>query len=207
MKPTLYYIHDPMCSWCWGFSSSLNALLAALPEGIEFQRLLGGLAPDIDTPMPKETREMVQGSWQRIEENIPGIKFNFDFWEKCLPRRSTYPACRAVLAARRQGHDEEMNKAIQAAYYQQARNPSDESTLLELASELNMDVERFSADLHSSEIEDELQREIAQARQMFVESYPSLILKSGTSEWQIPVDYKDHQPMLEMINERLLAIG
>ena len=133
MKPILYYVHDPMCSWCWGFSSTLEALIAALPEGITFQRLLGGLAEDTDEPMDEETRAMVQSSWQRIEANIPGIKFNFDFWEKCQPRRSTYPACRAVLAARRQGRDEDMNKAIQAAYYQQARNPSDDSTLLELA--------------------------------------------------------------------------
>lgn len=206
MKPILYYIHDPMCSWCWGFSSSLEALIEALPDGLEFQRLLGGLAPDTDEPMPEETRSMVQSSWQRIESTIPGMKFNFDFWEKCQPRRATYPACRAVLAARRQGCDKEMNKAIQAAYYQQARNPSDDSTLLELASELNMDVEHFSADLQSREIEDELQREISLSREMFVESYPSLVLKDGVSEWRIPVDYKDHTSMLELIEASLLPI-
>ncbi len=188
-----------MCSWCWGFSSSLDALIAALPGDIEFRRLLGGLAPDTDEPMSDETRSMVQSSWQRIEATIPGIKFNFDFWEKCQPRRATYPACRAVLAARRQGRDVDMNKAIQTAYYQQARNPSDDSTLLELAGELSMDVELFRTDLHCKEIQDELEREIALARKMFVESYPSLVLKGGESEWRIPVDYKDHQSMLELI--------
>ena len=206
MKPILYYVHDPMCSWCWGFTSTLQALIAALPEDIEFQRLLGGLAADTDAPMDEETRAMVQGSWQRIEMNIPGVKFNFDFWEKCQPRRSTYPACRAVLAARRQGRDEDMNTAIQAAYYQQARNPSDDSTLLELAKELAMDVEQFRADLHSDEIEEELAAEIALARELFVDSYPSLVLKDGTSEWRIPVDYNDHRPMLELINNLLMPI-
>lgn len=206
MKPILYYVHDPMCSWCWGFSSTLEALIAALPEGITFQRLLGGLAADTDEPMPEETRAMVQGSWQRIEANIPGIKFNFDFWEKCQPRRSTYPACRAVLAARRQGRDEDMNKAIQAAYYQQARNPSDDSTLLELAEELAMDVEQFRADLHSDETGNKLAAEIALARALFVDSYPALVLKDGASEWRIPVDYNDHRPMLELIEASLMPM-
>lgn len=195
-----------MCSWCWGFSSSLEALIAALPGDIEFRCLLGGLASDTDEPMPEQTRSMVQSSWQRIEATIPGIKFNFDFWEKCQPRRATYPACRAVLAARRQGRDADMNKAIQTAYYQQARNPSDDSTLLELAGELNMDVEQFRADLHSREIQDELEREIALARKMFVESYPSLVLKDGSSEWRIPVDYKDYHSMLELIEASLLPM-
>lgn len=206
MKPILYYVHDPMCSWCWGFSSTLEALIAALPAGIEFRRLLGGLAEDTDDPMDEVTRAMVQGSWQRIEANIPGIKFNFDFWDKCQPRRSTYPACRAVLAARRHGRDEDMNKAIQAAYYKQARNPSDDSTLLELAEELAIDVEQFHADLHSDETEKELAAEIALARELFVDSYPSLVLKDGTSEWRIPVDYNDHRPMLELIDDLLMPM-
>lgn len=206
MKPILYYVHDPMCSWCWGFSSTLEALIAALPEGISFQRLLGGLATDTDEPMPEETRAMVQASWQRIEANIPGIKFNFDFWEKCQPRRSTYPACRAVLAARQQGRDEDMNKAIQAAYYQQARNPSDDACLLELARELGLDVEQFRVDLHSDEIEKALEAEITLARELLVESYPSLVLKDGASEWRIPVDYNDHRPMLELIEASLMPM-
>lgn len=195
-----------MCSWCWAFSSTLENLIAALPEGVEFRRLLGGLAADTDKPMSDETRAMVQGSWQRIEERIPGIKFNFSFWDKCQPRRATYPACRAVLAARRQGRDEDMNKAIQQAYYQQARNPSDDSTLLELATELGLDVDKFQADLHSAAINDELEAEISLARKMFVESYPSLVLKDGSRGWQIPVDYTDYHAMLDVIEASLASV-
>lgn len=206
MKPILYYVHDPMCSWCWGFSSTLEQLIAALPEDVEFQRLLGGLAKDTDEPMDEDTRAMVQGSWRRIEANIPGVKFNFDFWETCQPRRSTYPACRAVLAAREQGRDEDMNKAIQDAYYQQARNPSDDSTLLELAAELGMDVEQFRTDLHSAETNKKLAAEIGLARELFVDSYPSLVLKDGAGARRIPVDYNDYHSMLALI-EASLAPG
>jgi putative protein-disulfide isomerase len=55
-----------------------------------------------------------------------------------VPRRSTYAACRAVIAARRQnpGYEEKMILAIQQAYYLEARNPADSHTLIELASEI-----------------------------------------------------------------------
>ena len=44
----LYYIHDPMCSWCWAFRPTLTKVLAELPAHIEVQYLVGGLAPDSD---------------------------------------------------------------------------------------------------------------------------------------------------------------
>lgn len=79
MKAILYYIHDPMCSWCWGFSRVYNQLLEKLPREIEVQRLLGGLAKDTDIAMPVDMQETIKSNWLRIEEHIAGIKFNFDF--------------------------------------------------------------------------------------------------------------------------------
>lgn len=145
MKAILYYIHDPMCSWCWGFSRVYNQLLEKLPREIEVQRLLGGLAKDTDIAMPVDMQETIKSNWLRIEEHIAGIKFNFDFWHNNIPRRSTYPACRAVIAAREQGQEKDslMTEAIQRAYYKQARNPSDENILIELAKEIGLEQKRF----------------------------------------------------------------
>ena len=60
MPAVLYYVHDPMCSWCWGFRPTWLALQDQLPEGVRVQRLLGGLAPDrgalIDGGRQGETR-------------------------------------------------------------------------------------------------------------------------------------------------------
>ena len=36
----LTYIHDPMCSWCFGFSNALGALMDSLPATIQVHRLL-----------------------------------------------------------------------------------------------------------------------------------------------------------------------
>ncbi|KRT58921.1 hypothetical protein Ga0076813_14514, partial [endosymbiont of Ridgeia piscesae] len=54
---TLFYIHDPMCSWCWAFAPVLDKLQRQLPAEIRFTRLLGGLAPDNPAPMAAEMRE------------------------------------------------------------------------------------------------------------------------------------------------------
>ncbi|MEE9342539.1 MAG: DsbA family protein [Gammaproteobacteria bacterium] len=201
----LYYVHDPMCSWCYGFKPTLDALLKALPENIQVKRLLGGLAPDTNQAMPLEMQEMIQSAWQRIEKTIPSIQFNYSFWENCKPRRSTYPACRAIIAARTQGeeYDGQMTFAIQRAYYLEARNPSDDTTLIRLAQNIGLDEARFTVDLNSLETRKILGSEIRNAETLGVYSFPGLALCAGSSCWPIAVDYIDHRTMLNGIRNTL----
>jgi putative protein-disulfide isomerase len=199
---SLIYVHDPMCSWCFGFSKTLQTLLNELPAGINVKRLLGGLAPDSNKPMSEATRNMVRQNWQHIEQAIPGVLFNYDFWDNCEPRRATYPACRAVIAARQQGEtfDDLMTQKIQQAYYQQARNPSDDSTLIELAAEIGLDQQAFNDDLASNETQQRLLEEISQSRSLGVNGFPSLVLECNGRIELIQTNYTKADSMLSQIN-------
>lgn len=201
MVTTLFYIHDPMCSWCYAFESSLTALQKELPDFISIKKIVGGLAPDTTQPMPIELQQNIQQTWRRIEQTVPNMQFNYDFWKINTPVRSTYPACRAILAARLQGTDFEnkMTGAIQTAYYQKAKNPSLKSTLLKCALEVRLAVVRFANDLASDEIEQELQNEISTARSMGVISYPSLLLEHDGRLFSVSVNYLDHEAMISEI--------
>jgi putative protein-disulfide isomerase len=127
--------------------------------------------------------------------------FNYDFWLINIPVRSTYPACRAILAARQQGSgfEDKMIGAIQTAYYQKAKNPSLQSTLLQCALEVGLAVDKFANDLTSDEIEEELQNEIVTARNLGVISYPSLLLEHDGRLFPVSVDYLDHETMIREI--------
>jgi len=202
---TLFYIHDPMCSWCYAFEKSFCALQNILPESIQVIKLVGGLAPDSTETMPVELQKNIQQTWHRIGQTVPNIQFNYDFWIMNTPIRSTYPACRGVLAAKKQGADfeDKMINAIQTAYYQKAKNPSLQSTLLECATEIELDVSKFENDLTSSEIEAQLQNEINITRSFGVTSYPSLRLVHNGRISSIAVDYLDPETMLKETNIRI----
>jgi putative protein-disulfide isomerase len=199
---SLTYVHDPMCSWCFGFSKTLQTLLNELPAGINVKRLLGGLAPDSYKPMSEATRNMVRQNWQHIEQAIPGVLFNYDFWDNCEPRRATFPACRAVIAARQQGDafDDLMTQQIQQAYYLQARNPSDNSTLIELASEIGLDQEAFADDLASNQTQQSLLNEISLSKSLGVNGFPSLVLECDGRYELIHTNYTKADSMLSQIN-------
>jgi putative protein-disulfide isomerase len=187
---TLFYFHDPMCSWCWGYRSTWLKLLALLPDSIQIEYILGGLASDSDEPMPIAMANAIQSHWQRVEQEL-GAKFNYDFWHKCEPRRSTYPACRAVIAAKYQNAEKEMILAIQKAYYLQAKNPSNIDALVSIAEELDLDIKSFTKDVVSLHTKEELSRQFNLAKKWQVSGFPSLILKCEELISPIQINYKN----------------
>lgn len=164
--------------------------------------MLGGLAPDSDQPMPGQTRQMIQGHWHQIQSSI-GTEFNFDFWTQCQPRRDTYKACRAVIAAARQDAEEAMIEAIQRAYYLRAMNPSDPQTLADLAAKLGLDNPLFVEDFYSDEVEAELHRQFLLRDGLNVRSFPSLVLKHDSRLSLIHHDYQDFRLSLAEIQSCL----
>lgn len=197
----LYHVHDPMCSWCWAFVPTWEQIKQNLPGEIEVRYLLGGLAPDTNEPMPGVMQTAISGYWKTIMQRVPGTTFNFEFWEKCTPRRSTYPACRAVIAARKQepGKEIAMIRAIQEGYYLRAMNPSDDSTLINLATEQGLDAFQFEKDLTSEATQNELMEEINMAQAIGAQGFPSLILKTEDGFRNIRFDYNDASVTLKAL--------
>jgi len=155
-------------------------------------------------------RSAIEGHWKRIAKEL-GATFNHAFWTENTPRRSTYLACRAVLAAKRQSHEHQMVDAIQRGYYLRAMNPSDEEVLIRLAEEtLDQEcdsLDQFCTDLRSEDIEQELQQHIRQSRQFqaqgLANGFPSLVLSVGNQCYGINIDYKGANTVLSQIEPYL----
>lgn len=211
MTTKLYYVHDPMCSWCWGFHPQWQALKAALlhqyQDSILIENVVGGLAKDTDEPMPESMQQAIQGYWRDVQSQLQ-TEFNFDFWTQNTPRRSTFNACRATLAITRQCHDADRKKtaqdsmidAIQRAYYLRAMNPSDVEVLSLLAQELGFNRMQFESDMVSASVAEEFDHQLKLARSLPIDGFPSLVLEVQQQFYKIPRDYHDHRTMLAAID-------
>ncbi|HED35985.1 MAG TPA: DsbA family protein [Gammaproteobacteria bacterium] len=194
-----------MCSWCWGFKPTLQQLIEALVDSVKLKYIVGGLAADSDTTMPKQMQIQIKSNWRRIQETIPGTEFNYDFWDVCTPRRSTYPACRAILSARQLMPEKyhEMNHTIQKAYYLHAINPSDYNVLYTLAEGIGLNRKQFINTIHSLEIEQTLIQELKLARSAGADSFPSLYIHKENDFKPVVLDYNNADIMLEHIQSML----
>jgi putative protein-disulfide isomerase len=189
-----------MCSWCYGFSPTWKKILDNLPSNVKVVYVQGGLAPISNDPMPNDMQEMLQGIWKQINQTV-GTKFNFDFWTKCKPRRSTYLSCQAAIAGRLQGKEYEIISAIQEQYYLNAKNPSDRDTLEDAANMIGLDMDKFSIDLESDLVLSTLEEDFKLRGKIKVNSFPSLVLKYKNNYFPIKIEYNNHESMLHHIND------
>ncbi|HAT8554970.1 TPA: DsbA family protein [Vibrio vulnificus] len=203
MKIKLYYVHDPMCSWCWGYKPTLEKLKQQLPGVIQFEYVVGGLAPDSTLPMPPEMQQKIESIWHQIEQRL-GTQFNYEFWTRCTPVRSTYQACRAVIAAGFQDSYEQMLEAIQQAYYLRAMPPHDEATHRQLVQEIGLNVQQFENDVTGRLLEGVFEDQLSLARSLGVNAYPSLVLQINDAYFPIEIDYLSTEPTLKLIRERIV---
>ena len=94
---TLWYLTDPMCSWCWGFAPVIEAIRQNYSDRLNVELVLGGLRPGTKAPMGSAQREEILHHWQAVQRQT-GQPFRF---EGALPEGFIYdtePASRAVVA-------------------------------------------------------------------------------------------------------------
>lgn len=201
-ESVLIYVHDPMCSWCYGFRPTWKELKGLLPDQLPVVSLLGGLADDSDVPMPDEMVDYLRRTWDRIESTC-GVPFNHSYWDQTPPPpRTTFVSCRAVIAAERiAGRGEAFGECIQDAYYTDAQNVWDFDVLCDLAENFGFNRESFAETLASDEVRavHEEQRQLAERLQ--VEGYPTVLLIHQGEAFPIAIRHHGAPAMLEDIND------
>ncbi|EPE8512754.1 TPA: DsbA family protein [Vibrio alginolyticus] len=176
------YVMDPMCAWCFAFQPELEQFLAQHPTA-EVDWIMGGLAPDNDEPMDDNLKQTISSYWYQIEK-VSHVTFNHSYWELNIPYRSTYQACRAVISAENmvESSSENMVKAIQSAYYFEAKNPSLNQTLIDCAKSLNLSESQFALKLKSKEIERQFQDHLHITGRLQVSGFPALFYVSESNQ-------------------------
>ena len=92
---------------------------------------------------------------------------------------------------------------IQHAYYQEAKNPSLDDTLINCAEQTGLNIETFSQALNSTGIKLKLTEHIHFSRSLSVSSYPSLRLVLDEKIYNIAINYTQSTPLLNQINQLL----
>ncbi|WP_028468652.1 DsbA family protein [Neptunomonas japonica] len=195
----LLYVMDPMCSWCWAFSPTIQAIKKHFPT-LTIQYVMGGLATDSDSTMSLEQQKAIQSIWHQIEAKT-GAQFNYDFWTQCTPRRSTWRACRAIIVADQlqPGSASTMAQAIQQAYYLEAKNPSDSATLTALATTIGIDTTEFSIQLDAQDTHQQLKNHMMISQQLDVSGFPALRAVKGQQAIRISDGYCSSEGVIKRL--------
>lgn len=205
----LIYVADPMCSWCYGFAAPLDALLADPQDAAPLQLALvmGGLRPFTTEPMAAERVTELAGHWHHVEEasgqpfakaphtamHIPGFVYD------------TEPASRAVVTVRSLWPQQVWRyfKAVQQAFYAEARNVTEPGVLADIAEALGMPRVDFAHAFASQEMRDATLADFAQSQSWGIQGFPTVLAEHGDHLHALGSGYMP----IDVLRERLAGVA
>ena len=175
MSQRLIYIMDPMCSWCWGFAPVVDAIQAAWPD-LLIHLVAGGLRPGVTDPMQDSARQALAEHWQAVGETSGQPVLTPD----ALPTGFIYntePACRALVVARELDAQRAwpLVKAIQSAFYSEARDVTQCSVLIDLAEQAGYSRKKFSNAFVAGSAQAAVSADFAWAADLGIRGFPTLL--------------------------------
>ena len=187
---TLWYLADPMCSWCWGFSPVIDMIREDYSGRLSTELLLGGLRPGTELPMEPSQREEILNHWHAVHRKT-GQSFLF---KGAMPPGFIYdtePASRAIVSTSmiNPGVTFSLLKAIQSAFYLDQSDVTKTEVLTSLASAVGIDSDQFVALFESNEMRSQTLAQFNKSRGWGVHGFPTLILQDGQGYSQLSNGY------------------
>jgi len=205
-KPSLWYVADPMCSWCWGFSPVIDAIQKDYSDRLDVSLLMGGLRPGTVEPMEAGQREEILHHWHEVHRRT-GQPFQF---EGAMPEGFVYdtePACRAVVAVSclNPALAFPYFKGLQKAFYADRKDVTKPSILAALAETQGLAASDFLKMLHSDETHRQTRGHFRQAHQWEVQGFPTVVLQKASALSLLTRGYQSLETLRPRLEEWMSA--
>jgi len=199
--PTLWYVADPMCSWCWGFTSVIEAIEKAYHDRSTVSLVMGGLRPGTVEPITPAERDEIFHHWHEVQRRT-GQVFTF---EGAMPEGFVYdtePSNRAVVAVSALKPDATLPyfERVQAAFYMEQKNVTQADVLAQLAEGVGVEADRFFQAFRSLEVKAKTLEQFRQVYHWGVRGFPTVILQHAQELSVLTRGYRpleDLQPTLD----------
>jgi putative protein-disulfide isomerase len=182
-RPVVYYIFDVLCSWCYGFSATMNEFYETHKEDIDFRVMSGGMVlGEREGPigdLPEEIRE----SFKKIEE-MSGRPFSQAFYDqlnKGEAQLSSLPGALALSAFRTFQPDNTMAfaKRMQEAFYQEGLAPAEAKTYGQCAEDFGMNASDFMKIMVDKDRLDHVRKEFELVKEWGISGFPTLVYQKA----------------------------
>jgi len=175
-KPTLIYIGDPMCSWCYGFAPELSKAAEQLEDKVNMKLVLGGLRPYNDEHIDG-MKAFLKEHWDHVHEasNQP---FDFAILDDPDFIYDTEPPSRAVLVVRHLQPVSELAffKDVQTLFYAKNTHTDKAENYHELLDKYSINKEAFDKAFHSDDMKALIRKDFEESQEMGIRGFPSMVL-------------------------------
>ncbi len=176
-KPTLIYVGDPMCSWCWGLAPTIERIAAR--EDVATRVVVGGLRPGENAaPLDDGLRQYLLHHWEKISE-LSGQPFSKSALQRENWVYDTEVPAIAVTTMRHLAEPETIRflTHVQRAFYAGGVDITDPGVYPALLSGFDLDAADFMTEMASAEAKTRAWKDFAEARELGVLGFPTVLLE------------------------------
>jgi predicted DsbA family dithiol-disulfide isomerase len=184
---------DPVCTWCWGSEPVLRKLETIYGEQVNISFVMSGLVKDITSFYdshndiggdPASSNKNIAKHWLEASERhgMPVQSEGFKLFSQEHP--STYPQNIAYKAAQIQDQAlaNRFLRRIREASAAEAKQTNMTEVLVELASEVGLDVARFLEDFSHGAAQKAFEQDLAMAARYQARGFPTFLVRFGEKE-------------------------
>lgn len=193
-KLTIYYVFDPLCGWCYGFTPVMIDFKEKHKDKFDFKIISGGMVVGLRVHPITHMSSYISQAHKRVED-LTGVTFGEEFLNKTLYDStvimdSELPT-RALLVFMKMKPDHAFEFAhdIQKALYYDGQNLSEKSTYGPLAAKYGIDSEYFINELRQEEYRQQAYEQFEQSNQLGVTGFPSVVLEHNSRKQKITSGY------------------
>ena len=191
----IIYVADPMCSWCWGFAPSIEAI-ADHHSDLPIRVVMGGLRPGAAAePLNDDMRSYLRQAWTAVGDSS-GQPFDHSFLERDGWTYDTEQAAIAVTAMRQVDETQTLPflTRVQRAFYADGVDVTDPEVYSQLVVDFPVDPDEFLTTMRLDETKKLTWGDFSLARQWGINGFPALLARHDdqaaylTTGWASPTD-------------------
>ncbi|MFB9861827.1 DsbA family protein [Rufibacter immobilis] len=207
MKPTLFYISDALCGWCYAMGPQIEKLHAAYADKFRFEVLSGGMITGERVGPIGNMASFIKQAMPRLNE-ISGVTMGEaylnDVLEKGTYISNSVPPAIAFSILKEAQPEEQVKyaKAIQDLHFQEGKDFNQVETYLPLAQEAGLTQEEFRARFTDEKYLQLAQQEFAQVQAWGIQGFPSMVAQNGDKLYLVTRGYakfEDVAPALDQV--------
>ncbi len=209
----VHYIGDPMCSWCWGISPTVNAVAAFCEaEGIAFSLTMGGLRAGGGDPWNLAFKTFLRNEWSHIAQ-VTGQPFGFTLLEADRFDYDTEPACRAVVTVQflqAQSHLEGSTalrffSAVQRKFYVDGKDPTLTEFYASICADMDLNFDEFRTLFESEGARKAVTQAFVRCRQWGLRAFPTLLLERNAGTETLASGYVTTEQILSRLRQEIAS--
>jgi putative protein-disulfide isomerase len=207
MKNKILYIMDPLCGWCYGYSTVMQQLQENYKGQLDFTVIPGGMIMDARVQPVAEMAQYILGAYHRVEE-YSGAKFGepyLDMLREGTEISNSEPPCRAIHTFQTMKPEEGLNfaHALQLKQFVEGKSFNDLDTYRELATEFGLDPETFTTTMESEEMRYGTAQDFQWVQGAGITGFPCTVLQKGDEYFLISKGFQPYEGVVEVLEKAL----